>query len=155
MTRFPAPITALLEELGSKVKAVDWMSFNQDALTCTVGFEDDSAVLLEWDDEQERLMALALLGRPPEHAVVAAYRAVLAYNGMWRENAGARIVIVDAEGELALMFEVPVQALTLERLQLVLESVRSVASAWVRYIADPADAHDSLPLASPLHSQRV
>ena len=154
MTHFPVQVAAWLEELSSRLKVVDWVSFNPGAPTCTVGFEDGSAVLLEWDDEQERLMALALLGRPPEHAALAVYRTVLAYNGMWRENAGARIVAVDAEGELALMFELAVQALTLERLRLMLESVRSAASAWGRYVADPADEHDGPPVA-PLHAQRV
>lgn len=155
MTSSPDQLTVLLEELGSKTKAADWVSFNPEALTWTVGFEDDSAVLLEWDEEQERVMAFTPLGRPPEHRLVAVYRAVLAYNALWRENAGARIVMADTEGELALMFELSVRALTLERLQLVLESVRSVARAWARYVLDAEATHEGLPPASPLPSQRV
>lgn len=155
MTSLPAQLTVLLEELASKAKAADWVSFNQEALTWTVGFDDDSTVLLEWDGEQERVMAFTLLGRPPEHRQITVYRAVLAYNALWRENADARIVMADTEGELALMFELPVRALALERLKLVLESVRSVARAWALYVSDPGETHEDLPPASPLHSQRV
>jgi uncharacterized protein YaeQ len=149
MSTTPDQLTVLLEELGSQAKVASWVSFNSEALAWTVGFEDDAAVLLEWDEELERVMVFTPLGRPPEHRLVTVYRAVLAYNALWRENAGARIVMADTEGELALMFELSVRTLTLERLQLVLESVRHVARTWARYVLDAEDVHEALPPGSP------
>ena len=47
--------------------------------------------------------------------------------------------MVDTDGELALMLDVPARALSLEPLQRVLAAVRSAATVWARCVADPVD----------------
>jgi hypothetical protein len=54
--------------------------------------------------------------------------------------------MVDTDGELALMLDVPARALSLEPLQRVLAAVRSAATVWARCVADPVDnpIHESI-----------
>jgi len=139
MISVPADLAALFESLGPRTDAIDWVSFDDEAAAWTVVFDDGTAVLLEWDEPLERLVVQSSLGRPADHARDAVHRSVLAYNAMWRTHGGARIGMVDAEGELALLLDVPGRALSLEQLQRVLAAVRSAATAWARCVADPGD----------------
>jgi len=140
VTRIPADLATLFETLGPRTDTVDWVAFDDEDGAWTVVFDDGTAVLLEWDEPLERLVVQSLLGRPADHARDAVHQAVLAYNAMWRRNAGARIGMVDTDGELALFLDVPVRALSLEQLQRVLAAVQSVATAWARCVADPGDS---------------
>jgi hypothetical protein len=135
MTNMPAELAALFEDLGPQTNHLDWVSFDGEAAAWTVVFDDGMAILLEWDETLERLVVQAPLGRAADHAQVAVHRLVLAYNATWRHNGGARIGMVDTDGELALMLDVPAKALTLEQLQRVLEAVRSTAIALARCVA--------------------
>lgn len=155
MASIPIGLAALFEAIGPQTDAIDWVSFDVDSASWTVRFDDDAVLLLAWDGELEHLMVQSLLGRPAEHAMVAVYQAVLAYNASWQDNGGARIGMVDADGELALMFDVPAHGLTLEQLQRVLLGVRSVAAAWVRCVADPAGEEQVPAVALQQHLNRV
>lgn len=153
MNAVPIELSALFEALGPQTDAVDWVTFDATGVSWTVGFDDDSAILLEWDGERGRLMFQAPLGRPAEHAGLAVYRAVLGYNALWRKNGGGRIGMVDAEGELALMIDVPAHGLTLEQLQRVLLGVRAMAAAWTRCVAslDEGDTASAMTMEQHLY----
>ena len=153
MADVPAYATELMQALGPQTEAIDWVGFDREHATWQVGFDNQSALLLEWFGEQECFVIHALLGTPPPQGQVAAYQAVLAYNTLWRDNGGARIGMVDAEGELALMLDLPARTLTLDQLQQVLLGVKSQAAAWRRRVAHPGDAGPTDPGAwpSPLH----
>jgi len=156
MIEIPTHITALFEDLGPRTDAIDVIAFDAEAAAWRVVFDDDAELLVEWDAECTRLMVQASLGRPSEMGVLRAYEAALAYNAVWRENGNARIGRVDNDGELALMFEVPATELAVDTLQLALLSVRSVAHAWTRWIANPG-GHDEVPspAGAPVPLQRV
>jgi len=145
MDTIPNRTHALFSELGEQTDPIDLISFDEENKTWTVGFDDDSALLVEWDGVPERFMIQALLGIAPEQSTLGVYRAVLAYNALWREHGGSRIGLADADGELMLMVEVPAEDLSLEQLQRVLLNVRAVAGIWSRYVADPRDDDPDQP----------
>ena len=145
MDTIPNRTLALFTELGAQTDSIDSISLEEEAQTWTVGFDDDSALLVEWDGAPERFMIHALLGTPPDQGTVNVYRAVLAYNALWREHGGSRIGLADADGELMLMVEVPAEDLSLEQLQRVLLNIRAVAGIWSRYVADPRDDDPDQP----------
>ena len=145
MDTIPNRTLALFTELGAQTDSIDSISIEEEAQTWTVGFDDDSALLVEWDGAPERFMIHALLGTPPDQGTVNVYRAVLAYNALWRENGGARIGLADAEGELMLMVELAAEDLSLEQLQRVLLNVKSVAGIWSRFVTDPREDDPELP----------
>ncbi|MBX3609954.1 MAG: type III secretion system chaperone [Hydrogenophaga sp.] len=122
-------MNSLLEALGPAMDDLVRVSFDPEATAWTLAFDDD-ALLLEWDADLDCLMVQALLGNPPEHAQLAAYRAALAFNGSWRHQGNARIAMVDADGDLALMVELPATGLTTQTLLSVLTGFRSMVQAW-------------------------
>ena len=145
MDTIPNRTLALFAELGDQTDSIDLISFDEENKTWTVGFDDESALLVEWDGVPERFMIQALLGIATEQSTLGVYRAVLAYNALWREHGGSRIGLADADGELMLMVEVPAEDLSLEQLQRVLLNVRAVAGIWSRYVADPRDDDPDQP----------
>lgn len=128
---------ALMAALGPHTETIDWIGFDGDAGAWSVRFTDDSVLLLEWFGEQECLVVHASLGTPPAHAMAAVHQAALAFNAAWRDNAGARIGLVDPCGELALLLDVPTQSLALEQLQRIVLGVKSLAADWARCVANP------------------
>lgn len=154
MIAVPPELATLFEALGPQTDAVEWVTFDANGVSWTVGFDDDSAILLEWGGELGRLMLQAPLGRPAEYARMAVYRAVLGYNALWRHNGGGRIGMVDADGELALMIEVPAHGLTLAQLQRALLAVRTVAAAWTRCVASPDEGDAALSMTMEQHLYR-
>jgi len=145
MNTIPTRTHALFAELGEQTESIDLIAFDEENKTWTIGFDDDSAMLVEWDGIPERFMIQALLGVPPEEGTLRVYRAVLFYNGLWREHGGTRIGLADTDGELMLMVEVPAEELSLEQLQRVLLNVRSVAGIWSRFVVDPREDDPELP----------
>lgn len=145
----------LMAALGPQTETIEWVGFDGEHAAWAVAFDNQSAVLLDWFGEQESFILQAGLGAPPTDGQVAAYQAVLAYNALWRENGGARIAMVGASGELALMLELPARALTLDQLQRVLLGLKSAAERWRHCVAHPGQADvqaQALSTWSPLLS---
>jgi hypothetical protein len=128
---------ALMNALGPRTDAIDWIGFDAEAGAWSIRFTDDALLLLEWFGEQECLVVHASLGAPPPHAMTAVHQAALAFNAAWRDNAGARIGLADPCGELALLLDVPTQSLALEQLQQILLGMKSLAAVWARCVANP------------------
>lgn len=140
MTSIPTELAALFEALGPQTDAIDMVLVDDENEVWTVVLDDEVVVLFEWNEELERLVVMSRLGRPAEHAMIKVYQAALAYNASWHLHGGARVGMVDTDGELAMMIDLPTQGLALEQLQRALLGMRTVAIAWTRILADPADS---------------
>ena len=154
----PAYTLELMAALGPQTGSIECVGFDPGQGAWWVGFENRSAVLLEWFGEQESFLLQASLGEAPPHARLAAYQAVLVYNALWRENGGARVAMVKASGELALMLQLPARALTLDELQRVVLGLCAQAAEWRRWVAhadDPDDPDAGGPQGFPSPSHRV
>jgi hypothetical protein len=145
MIDIPSYAADLMKALGPGTPAVDWVGYDGELGAWCVRFDDGADLYVEWFAEQDCLVLHAELGAPPAAAQLQAYQAVLAYNALWRDNAGARIGMVSASGELALMFELPARELTLDQLQRAVLGLKSVAEPWRRGIADPGSAAPGAP----------
>lgn len=140
MVDVPSYAAELMMALGPQTGPVYWVGYDEALGAWSVGFDDGAIVYLEWAVEWEGFMVQAELGSAPSGAERVVYEAVLAYNALWRDNGGARIGIVSAEGEMALMVELPARRLTLEQLQQVLLGVKAQAASWRHGIADPGQS---------------
>lgn len=155
MKDVPVYAQALMRALGPQTESIDWVGFDGEQGTWAICFDDQAMVLLEWFAEQESFLLCAGLGLPPADGELAAYKAVLAYNALWRENGGAHIGMLGADGELALMLALPARSLTQAQLQQVVLGLAALAERWRLGIAQ-AQTDGAVPLvelasASPLN----
>lgn len=155
MADVPSYAVDLMRALGPQTVGIEWVGFDRERAAWSVGFDDPLPLVLEWFAEQEAFMVLASLGVPPAQGRLAAYEAVLAYNTLWRDNGGARVGLVGADGELALMVELPARDLTLDQLRQVVLGVKAQAAAWARCVAHPGGEDTPDPAAWPSPSHRV
>lgn len=155
MSARPSHVDQLISSLGPASSDVEWIGFDAEAQAWSVRYEGEAEALLEWCAPRQCLMAQVSLGRPPSSDESVVHKAVLAYNALWQENGGTRVGMVDPDGELALMLELPIDSLTLDQLQEVLSVMKLQAAGWAGYVANPAGGQGPGVTAAISASQRV
>lgn len=148
MSTHPSSVDQLISSLGPASADIEWIGFDAEAHAWSVRYAGDAEVLMEWCDPQQCLMVQVSLGRPPSSEESVVHKAVLAYNALWQENGGTRVGMVDPDGELALMFELPTESLTVDRLQEVLSVMRLQATGWTGFVANPGGVQGSGAIAA-------
>lgn len=155
MTPIPASVTHVVQSLGPTTDQVREVSFNDEDGSWAVVMDDESEVLVEWDDAPSRLLLSSLLGAAPHGREPLLYTSALAYSGAGMSHGGVTVGLGGAGGELMLMLQLSADALLLQDLQKALLHFHATTLEWTRFVAGDTDTRptvqsDDLPAASLL-----
>lgn len=112
-----------------------------------LGF-DDLLVNFELDEERERLLLTASLGRP-EGDKLAAYELLLAANYLWQGTGGGTLALEEESGEIVLQKPLPLATLDQQALETAIEVYVDTAELWARHLAAGSEDSGSEPPMPP------
>jgi hypothetical protein len=125
-------IQLLMEQLGPShpnVSNVTQVSGN----TWAVGFDTDTIVMLELDNEERNLVLMAEIGQPNgsgDRGKIC--EMLLTYNALWRETGGVKMAM--AGGEAMQLYSMDAAEVTMASLRTVLENFVEKAKVWRRFV---------------------
>lgn len=141
-------IRTLMEAVGPLSEAIDTVAQTGDA-AFTVVFDEDTVVLLDVLEDQQKLVLSVDLGTPAPERRLAAYQTMLCYNLAWPETGGVKMGLGGAFGPIVQMFELVTADLEAEALAGVLVRFAALARYWRRWLAEGPAADDPAPAALP------
>jgi hypothetical protein len=128
-------IRELMEALGPSDEEIAAITQNGDD-QWAVAFDEDTIVLLDFVEDQAKLVLSIDLGRPAPASRAAVYETMLNYNTLWPETGGVKMGLGGSDGELVQMFELNAADLDGERLRTVLEGFILKARMWRGFVAE-------------------
>jgi len=144
MTPIPTSVTHLLQALGPATDLVRDVSFNDEDGSWAIVMDDESEVLVEWDDAPSRLLLSSLLGNAPQGREQLLYTSALAYSGAGLSHGGVTVGLGGAGGELMLMLQLSADALLLQDLQKGLLHLHASTLEWTRFVAGDTDTRPTV-----------
>ena len=93
-------------------------------------FGEEMLLLVQYRGEIPEIDFTVPIGSVPEERKADVYERLLASNFYWIETCGATLAYQGDIDQVVLQFQEPVQTLTAERLQSVLEGFLAVATRW-------------------------
>ena len=105
-----------------------------------VRFEDVD-VEVEFDEATGRLMASAVIGRPPPERAAKLHEMLLVYGMIWRDTGGVRMALTGPGGEAVQMADLYAPQVTPEALVVLVVNLAERTRVWRGLFA--ADAEDA------------
>lgn len=144
----PQAVQDHLADIAPNLRGVDAVLEHE--LGWTIGFEDDTALLLEWAESPTRIVLTGEIGRPPEAREAELLRSLLAYNLQWEASGGVRAAMGGEEGELVLIYEWHAELFEPASLAGVIEDLAEATRWWSRAVAFGEGAGETpKPVRSP------
>ncbi|RYD39944.1 MAG: hypothetical protein EOP85_15100 [Verrucomicrobiaceae bacterium] len=144
----PQAVQDHLADIAPNLRGVDAVLEHE--LGWTIGFEDDTALLLEWAESPTRIVLTGEIGRPPEAREAELLRSLLAYNLQWEASGGVRAAMGGEEGELVLIYEWHAELFEPASLAGVIEDLAEATRWWSRAVAFGEGAGESpSPVRAP------
>ncbi|MBT2323019.1 type III secretion system chaperone [Variovorax paradoxus] len=140
----PEAVTDRLTELAPRLPDIAALIQN-DETSWTLGFEDDTAILVEWAEAPTRLVLSSEIGMPLPERRAEILDSLLSYALMWRESGGVKVGQGDIENGLVLLYEWHVDVFDADQLQDALENFATLARMWGAYLA-----HDETEARHPM-----
>ena len=144
MTPIPTSVTHLLQALGPATDLVRDVSFNDEDGSWAIVMDDESEVLVEWDDAPSRLLLSSLLGNAPQGREPLLYTSALAYSGAGMAHGGVTVGLGGAGGELMVMLQLSADALLLQDLQKALLQFHATTLEWARFVTGDTDTRPTV-----------
>ena len=114
-----------------------------DKTAWTVGFDDETAFVLEWVGGPDRLVMTAELGTPPARRRTEVLQTLLSYTTLWRDHGGVKVGQGGEDGELVLLYEWHAALFDRADLPGVLANFGDIARLWRGYVG--SEVSDSPP----------
>jgi hypothetical protein len=96
--------------------------------------------MLEWTEHPDRIVLSSMLGIPSETMQLSVYEALLCYNLLWKDTGGVKMALAGPGGDLMLLYELHVDQLMLNDLQIVISNFSSISHVWSVYVT--GESHD-------------
>lgn len=122
-------VNTLMKEIGPWLDAaqIDQLS---DGLW-NILLDDDHIIEVELDDSRNVFVLSMDIGQPARGNETEIYKTLLQINALWRDTGGIRMAMEGGdEGQLVLMFDVPLQGLDVDSWGLRLHNFVDAALGW-------------------------
>jgi hypothetical protein len=149
MTASLKQIQLLMNEVGPSTPYIDVVMQNNED-TWAIGLANESIITLEWVDDPSRLILSAKIGCPDAEKQVEAYRMLLIYNRLWRENGGVTTALSGEENNVTLLYELNAENLNLGSLRTVLLNFAVLVGDWHTYLAGDLTYNLPVPTANAM-----
>lgn len=132
----PAALQRLVAQAGPALDLARVTAYEGDHAWSLV-FDDGrgSTIDVEWDSVAERAMFTAEVSIIPAGARLPAFELLLQYNYLWGEHGGVRTALTGSEGDVVLLFDLPLADLDLPRLCEVLSNLHAIAASFRTVLA--------------------
>ena len=124
---------AMMEEIGPAMAEIEAVIQSEDK-NWAIQFEDQSIIMLEWAERPDRIVLSSMLGIPTESMQLSVYEALLCYNLLWKDTGGVKMALAGPGGDLMLLYELYVDQLLLNDLQIVISNFSSISQVWSMYV---------------------
>jgi len=124
---------AMMEEIGPAMAEIEAV-IQSDDKKWAIQFEDQSIIMLEWTKRPDRIVLSSMLGIPSETMQLSVYEALLCYNLLWKDTGGVKMALAGPGGDLMLLYELYVDQLMLNDLQIVISNFSSISQVWSVYV---------------------
>ncbi len=124
---------AMMEEIGPAMAEIEAV-IQSDDKKWAIQFEDQSIIMLEWTERPDRIVLSSMLGIPSETMQLSVYEALLCYNLLWKDTGGVKMALAGPGGDLMLLYELYVDQLMLNDLQIVISNFSSISQVWSVYV---------------------
>ena len=124
---------AMMEEIGPAMAEIEAVIQSEDK-NWAIQFEDQSIIMLEWAEHPDRIVLSSMLGIPSETMQLSVYEALLCYNLLWKDTGGVKMALAGPGGDLMLLYELYVDQLMLNELQVVISNFSSISHVWSVYV---------------------
>ena len=124
---------AMMEEIGPAMAEIEAVIQSEDK-NWAIQFEDQSIIMLEWAEHPDRIVLSSMLGIPSETMQLSVYEALLCYNLLWKDTGGVKMALAGPGGDLMLLYELYVDQLMLNELQVVISNFSSISQVWSVYV---------------------
>jgi hypothetical protein len=124
---------AMMEEIGPAMAEIEAVIQSEDK-KWAIQFEDQSIIMLEWTERPDRIVLSSMLGIPSETMQLSVYEALLCYNLLWKDTGGVKMALAGPGGDLMLLYELYVDQLMLNDLQIVISNFSSISQVWSVYV---------------------
>ena len=145
MTPIPTSVTHVLQALGPATDLVEEVSFNDEDGSWAIVMDDESEILVEWDDAPSRLLLSSLLGNAPLGREHLLYTTALTHTGAGIAHGGVTVGLGGAGGELMLMLQLSADALLLQDLQAAVLRFHEATHEWLRFVSGDTDTPPGVP----------
>jgi hypothetical protein len=126
-------IQAMMEEIGPAMAEIEAVIQSEEK-NWAIQFEDQSIIMLEWTERPDRIVLSSMLGIPSETMQLSVYEALLCYNLLWKDTGGVKMALAGPGGDLMLLYELYVDQLMLNDLQIVISNFSSISQVWSVYV---------------------
>ncbi len=108
--------------------------------------DDDHVIEVELDDERNVFVLSMDIGRPTHENETEIYKTLLQTNALWRDTGGIRMAMEGGdEGQLLLMFDIPLQGLDVDSWGLRLHNFANAALGWRQVVTKVSMTPDEAP----------
>lgn len=99
---------------------------------------DDSLLVEAFHEEvTNKLVLTTHVGTPNDDRVAQLYRLLLQYNYLWRDTSGTRMALEPPDGNIIMIYDLPLAGLDGVTLRNVLQNFAAAARAWTVTINGP------------------
>jgi hypothetical protein len=108
--------------------------------------DDDHIIEVELDDSRNVFVLSMSIGQPSPENQVDIYKTLLQTNALWRDTGGIRMAMEGGdEGDLLLMFDVPLPGLDVDSWGLRLHDFVNAALGWRQVVTKTSATPDEAP----------
>jgi hypothetical protein len=148
-------IEALMVELGSLADPWSIEAFG-DRKAWGIRFDEERAVLIDFDEEEGKLIISRDIGTPMSTDRTRLYEAMLRHNFHWDLTGGTRLAVDGPGGSVVMIADLVAEGLDARQLNAALSGFNQSADAWKAIVAgEPAKAAGSEQAGSGLTMIRV
>ena len=123
----------MMEEIGPNMAEIEAVIQSEDR-NWAIQLEDQSIIMLEWAEKPDRIVLSSMLGIPSETMQLSVYEALLCYNLLWKDTGGVKMALAGPGGDLMLLYELYVDGLMLNDLQIVISNFSNISHVWSLYV---------------------
>ena len=106
----------------------------------SVLLDEDLALLIDFDEEQGKLVISGDLGQPASGDRTPLYEILLTYNAQWALTGGCRMALDEPNGSVIQIFDLHAEGLDVSRLSHTLTTFGDVARTWRDIVQGAAPA---------------
>jgi len=110
-----------------------------------IGLSSGVVIFVDWAPNPSRLVFSALIGRPNVDRRYVVFESLLTFNSLWEDNAGAKMAVNGAEGEVIFIFDWFADEPTLAEFNDTFRQFVEYADLWCQYVTSEPENAMSAP----------
>ena len=108
-----------------------------DGVSWDLMFDDSLLVEAFHEEATNKLVLTTHVGTPDEDRAAQLHRLLLQYNYLWRDTSGTRMALEPPDGNIVMIYDLPLAGLDGVTLRNVLQNFSAAARAWTVTINGP------------------